>query len=153
MPLKKRPATGSTHKRTRAVKALVAANAEAIVALDAPSPLVHLVAHPTEKQSLAPTPQEAVRALVDKFCGLGGERVIQALAVIALGNAPARYAFFGEQLRVAPKDRVAALNALALRRWGRPTLSVELDPNDTGRMPVQIINVFADLSGSPPDDY
>ena len=83
-----------------------------------------------------PTAQENVRAIVDKYCGPEGERIVQALSVIALGHSAARMAFFGEPVKVASKDRVNALQQLGTRRWGRPGITLDLDPTDPSRLPV-----------------
>jgi len=90
-----------------------------------------------------------VRAIVDKYCGPEGERIVQALAVIALGNLASRMTFFGEPVKVAAKDRTQALGVLSDRRWGRPGQTIDFDPGDPSRLPVQIVNIFTE---SPDDD-
>jgi hypothetical protein len=92
-----------------------------------------------------PTAQDTVRTIVDKYCGPEGERIVQALSVLALGHSAARLAFFGEPVKVQSKDRVNALQQLGLRRWGRPGITLDLDPADPSRLPVQIVNVYAEL--------
>lgn len=92
--------------------------------------------------AVAPTPQKLVREVVDRYTGPGGERIVQALAVIALGNAASRMTFFGEPVKVQAKDRTQALSVLADRRWGRAVPEAD-EGEGHGRMPVQIINVFA----------
>lgn len=96
-------------------------------------------------EARVPSAQDLVRAMVDKYCGPHSEQVIAALATIALGNAQSRQNFFGEPVKVQAKDRNVALQQLALRRWGRPSLTVDLgsnDPADPSRLPIQIVNVF-----------
>jgi hypothetical protein len=147
MVRKRKPKTGMTvvkHKRglplTRQVKAAAPARVT-------PRPKAPAAAR---RLSAPPTTQDSVRALVDKYCGPEGERIVQALSVIALGNGPSRMTFFGEPLKVAPKDRVRALEVLSGRRWGRPGITLDFDPGDPSRLPVQIVNIFTD---SPdPDD-
>jgi hypothetical protein len=147
MVRKRKPKTGMAvvkHKRglplTRQVK--VAAPARVT-----PRPQASAAAR---RLSAPPTTQDSVRAIVDKYCGPEGERIVHALAVIALGNGPSRMTFFGEPLKVATKDRTQALGILSDRRWGRPGQTIDFDPGDPSRLPVQIINVFTD---SPePDD-
>jgi hypothetical protein len=107
---------------------------------------------PAPVPSVPPTyerdPTSVVR-IIDRYVGTDGERILQALAVIALGNEDACLAFFGSRFRVQPRERVNALHHLSMRRWGRPTLNVEMHG---AAMPVQIINVFTDVPEELPDD-
>jgi len=99
-----------------------------------------------------PTAQESVRTIVDKYCGPEGERIVQALAVLALGNAPSRLTFFGEPLKVQAKDRTQALQTLADRRWGRPGQTIDFDAGDPSRLPVQIVNIFTEATSGDDSD-
>jgi hypothetical protein len=86
-------------------------------------------------------PHEVLWPLIDRYCGNNAQRVVQAYAVLALGNARSRQQFFGESVRVVGRDRLQALEQLALRRWGR----VEgVEGGDTQQLPVTIVNVFTE---------
>lgn len=96
-------------------------------------------------------PHRSVKDLVDSYAGADSERVIQALATIALGNGASRVAFFGEPFKVTAKDRNVALAQLALRRWGRPGIHVEVNPEGSEVKGTQIVNIFA--SDPEAEDY
>lgn len=148
MPLKRRPNPRAPRPRRRLVQALPMLASEARSAEKNAAP----VEDPQQMRrhlamTTAPTPQRAVRETVDRYCGIDGETIIKALAVLALGNAASRMTFFGEPVKVQARDRTQALSVLADRRWGR--VVPEVDEGPGGRMPVQIINVFAELPEEP----
>jgi hypothetical protein len=96
---------------------------------------------PSLLQSSVAWPQDVLWPAIDRYCGRNGERIIHAYAVIALGNARSRYAFFGEHVKVVGRDRLTALEQLAGRRWGR----IEgVEGGDTQQLPIQIVNVFTE---------
>ena len=149
MVRKRKPKTGlarTTHKRPLALTRA----AKAAHALKAPAPRRPRPPVAARHLNAAPTTQDSVRAIVDKYCGPEGERIVQALSVIALGNGPSRMTFFGEPLKVQPKDRVRALEVLSAWRWGRPGITLDFDPGDPSRLPVQIVNIYTD--SVDPDD-
>lgn len=84
----------------------------------------------------------SVQAMVDRVCGTSdGERLLKALAVLAMGTSETIEVFFGEPVRVRAKERLIALRRLEERRFGRVA---QLDePGDLDRRPVTIVNVFS----------
>jgi hypothetical protein len=140
MPLKKRPKPSGPKRvpRSPRLEKTVPKPVE-----NAPVSLVAFDPSRTASLTTRPTTQDAMRAVVDRYCGPNGERIVQALAVLALGNQETRHTFFGEPVRVQARDRTQALSVLSDRRWGRPGQTLDFDPSDPLRLPVQIINVFA----------
>ena len=80
-------------------------------------------------------------ALIDKHTGLpDGERIIAALAVLAVGNHAEIAAFFGEPMRLRARDRRAALVVLEQRRFGKVQDAGGAGPQT--QPPPTIVNVF-----------
>ena len=73
---------------------------------------------------------ETVRTLV----GQDGRKLVDANMLLAWGSAEDRRVFFGESVKVQPKDRQAAIEWLGERGWGKPiqevnsTLTLDLGP-------------------------
>ena len=79
--------------------------------------------------------------LIDKHTGLpDGERILQGLALLAVGTPDQVEAFFGEPVRMRARDRRAALTVLESRRFGRVP---SLDDQTPDVRPVTIVNVFS----------
>jgi hypothetical protein len=80
-------------------------------------------------------------ALIDKHTGLpDGERILQALAVLAMGKPEEIAKFFGWSMRMRPRDRQAALEVLEQRRFGKVP---QIDQSVSEHPPTTIVNVFA----------
>lgn len=81
-------------------------------------------------------------ALIDKHTGKpNGERIIEALALLAMGKREDIKKFFGDSYkRMSPRDRQAALYVLEQRRFGKVPV---LDEQTPDVRPVTIVNVYA----------
>ena len=95
----------------------------------------------TVARAVAVLAQTPVADLIDAVTGAAnGERIIEALSVLALGTEAEAAEFFGRKMRLRPQDRQAALVVLEARRFGR------VPEHDRGggaeTRPVQIVNVF-----------
>jgi hypothetical protein len=77
-------------------------------------------------QSGNPGGRPRVADLIDTYAGKGGTKILQALALIAVGHPAQRKAFFGETTRVSAKDRIHAAAILADRRFGKAVETVDL---------------------------
>lgn len=79
-------------------------------------------------------------ALIDKHTGKpDGERILQALAVLAVGTSEEVAQFYGGYQRLRVRDRTTALKLLEQRRFGRVP---QLDETPTEHTPTTIVNVF-----------
>jgi hypothetical protein len=79
-------------------------------------------------------------ALIDKHTGKpDGERIIEALSVLATGTGEQVAKFFGGYYRLRARDRQAALNVLEQRRFGRVP---QIDEVPSEHRPTTIVNVF-----------
>jgi hypothetical protein len=85
----------------------------------------------------------AVGDLIDKHTGApNGERIIEALALLATGSPEQVRKFFGltRWQRLRPQDRQAALVVLEQRRFGKVA---QADEGPVEHAPTTIVNVFS----------
>ena len=75
-------------------------------------------------------PKKFAKVIREK-CGHDYERLVEALCVIAFGNAEACETFFGEPVRVKTRDRLDAIEMLRDSGPGKPTQvhDIELPPD------------------------
>lgn len=79
-------------------------------------------------------------ALIDKHTGKpDGERIIEALSVLATGTGEEVAKFFGGYYRLRARDRQAALEVLEQRRFGKVP---SVDEGAVEHHPTTIVNVF-----------
>jgi Family of unknown function (DUF5681) len=71
--------------------------------------------------------------IIKAKCGENYKLLVEALYVIAFGDAKAREAFFGEPLDAKAKDRLAALIELRDSGPGKPTQAHEIELPRTSR--------------------
>lgn len=84
---------------------------------------------------------------IKELCGENYEQIALGLYLIAKGTAAQRKKFFGEDIKVDTKDRVAALRELRDSGPGRPVQTLEHLGNAPGM--TRVVHEEADLG---PDD-
>jgi hypothetical protein len=82
---------------------------------------------------------------VQRKVGKRGEKLVEALWLLAYGTPAQRKEFFGEPVKVNTKDRLTALSELADRGFGRPAQAVDL--TGAPSIALQVVTGVPDVRG------